>query len=264
MDAALEEIEFLALSENRIEVLAAVSQEPLTRGELAAVTDASQPTLSRILGDFEERNWIEQTGNRYEATATGRLVASGITDLWETMETERKLRDVVEWLPTDEITFDLDHLHDAEITAPTRTKPNAPAQRSAELLAADDHVRIVSHTLNEQNLSAVHEATVDGNQRFEGVLSQEGIDAITADPTLRRQLRDVLVAPEASVRVAADDVPLAVSITDDAVHLFVRNDDNVLQAVLVSEDQTVHDWATEIYEQYRSDATPLGVADLSE
>lgn len=264
MDAALEEIEFLALSENRIEVLAAVSQEPLTRGELATVADASQPTLSRILGDFEERNWIEKTGSRYEATATGRLVATGITDLWETMETERKLRDVVDWLPTDEITFDLSHLHDAEITVPTRTKPNAPAQRSADLLGGGDEVRIVSHTFNEQGLSAVHESTVEGTQTFEAVLSQSAIDAITGDHDLRKRLRDLLVAERASVRVTAEDIPVAVSITDDTVHLLLRNDDNVLQAVLVSDDPTVHDWATDVYEQYWSDATPLGVADLGE
>ncbi len=262
MDAALEEIEFLALSENRIEVLAAVSQEPLTRGELAAVTEASQPTLSRILGDFEERNWIEQTGSRYEATATGRLVASGITDLWETMETERKLRDVVAWLPTEEITFDLAHLHDAELTVPTRTKPNAPVQRSADLLGGGDEVRIVSHTFNEQGISAIHESTVEGTQTFEAVLSPSAIDAISADHDLRQKLRDLVVAERASIRVAAEEVPVSVSITDETVHLLLRNDDNVLQAVLVSDDPTVHEWATDLYEQYWADATPLSVADL--
>ena len=264
MDAALDEIEFLALSENRVEVLAALRRDAHTRAELATVTDASQPTLSRILADFQERNWIRQAEGRYEATATGRLVAAGITDLLETMETEGKLRDVVAWLPTDAIEFDLRHLSDAEITVPTRTKPSAPAQRSTELLGAGDEVRIVSHTFNEQGLSAIHEATVGGSQTFEAVLDRSAVDAITADHDLRRKLRDLVVAEAASVRVAATDVPVSVSITDDVVHLLLRNDDNVLQAVVVSDDPAVHEWATDVFERYWTDATPLDVTDLGE
>ncbi|MFB6178450.1 MAG: helix-turn-helix transcriptional regulator [Halorientalis sp.] len=264
MDTALEEIEFLARSRNRIEVLAAVSQEPLTRGELATVTDASQPTLSRILSDFEVRNWIEKTGSRYGATATGRLVASGMTDLWETMETERTLRDIVAWLPTEAITFDLRRLHDAEITVPTRTRPSAPAQRSTALLGGGEQVRIVSHTFNEQGLAAIHDATVDGTQTFEAVLDQDAVAAIVADHDLRRQLRDLVVTERAEVRVADDSVPVSVSITDGTVHLLLRNDDNVLQAIVVSDDPTVREWATDVFETYWDDADSLSVADLSE
>ncbi len=87
MDVALEEIEFLALSANRVEVLRLLATEPHSRGELAAETGASQATLGRIIADFEERSWIRRTGGEYVATATGRIVANGFTDLLGGLET---------------------------------------------------------------------------------------------------------------------------------------------------------------------------------
>ena len=55
MEGPLEEIEFLARSTNRVEVLRLLSTGPRTRRELAAATGASQATLGRIIEDFTER-----------------------------------------------------------------------------------------------------------------------------------------------------------------------------------------------------------------
>lgn len=262
MDGLLEEIEFLALSANRIEVLEAVREKPCTRGELAERTDASQPTLSRILADFNTRNWVTERDGKYEATVTGQLVASGITDLLETMETERTLRDLVPWLPAETMSFDLRALQDATITAPSQMKPNAPIQRSTELLRGADHVEIVSHAFNAQSLEVIYEQVTDNEQQFEGVLSESAIDAITADDDFRRKLRELATAETASIRVSPEPVPVSVTITDDIVHMLLRNDDGVLQALLESESEPVLAWARDIHDQYWQDADPLDIATL--
>ncbi len=153
MEAELEEIEFLALSPNRVEVLRLLAAEPRTRRELAAATDASQATIGRILQDFEERSWIERTNGEYVATPTGTLVADGFTDLLDIFEVESKLRDVVEYLPADALDFDLRHLADATITTPSQTRPNAPVQRVLDLLRDAEEVRVFSHAFNEHSFS---------------------------------------------------------------------------------------------------------------
>ena len=122
METSLAEVEFLALSENRVEVLRLLAEGARDRSELAAETGASQATLGRILRDFEERSWVERRGGEYTATATGRLVSRGFTDLLDILATERELRGVVEYLPAEELTFDLRHLSDATVTVPSGTR----------------------------------------------------------------------------------------------------------------------------------------------
>lgn len=262
MDDVLEEIEFLALSGNRIDVLNAVCDGARTRRELAELTGASQPTLGRVLRDFDERNWVERTPDGYAATATGRLVAGGITDLYEILETESKLRDIVEWLPTDVMTFDLRRLHDATIVVPTQTRPSAPVRQVTGLVQHADRVRVVSHAFNERTLEGIRERTVEQGGTFEGVFSASAIEPVAEDAVLRRQLRDLLTAANAEIRICDDDVPLAVTVADGVVNLLVRDDNGMLQASLQSDDAGVCQWATELHQRYWQDAQPLDVSDL--
>ncbi len=257
MDRALEEIEFLALSANRVEVLNAVRERAHTRRELQERTGASQPTLGRILRDFEERNWVTATDGTYEATATGGLVAAGIVDLREILETELKLRDVVHWLPTEAMDFDLRRLDDATVTVPSRIRPGAPIGRMVDLVGRSDRVRIVSHAFNERSLEAVRARTVEGEATFEGVFSADAIDAVADDAALRARLSDLLAAENAEIRIAAEELPLAVTVTDRVVHLLVRDDDGVLQAALDTDDDAVWSWAVDVHDRYWRESTPL-------
>ena len=149
MESALEDIEFLALSANRVEVLRLLAEGRHTRRDLADKTGASQATLGRILGDFEDRAWVRKRDGGYVATATGELVAAGFTDLVDILGTERTLRPIVDYLPTDSLAFDVRHLADATVTTPSGTRPNAPVRRVIDLIGDADEVRVFSHAFNE-------------------------------------------------------------------------------------------------------------------
>ena len=263
MESALEEIEFLALSANRVEVLGLLSAGGHTRNELAAETGASQATLGRILSDFRERSWIDREGSEYVATATGRLVASGFTDLREIIETEQRLRGVVEYLPTAEMTFDLKRLSDATITMPTQTRPNAPLSRLLELLENADEVWTVSHAFNEQTLTVVQKRAETDEQTFRGVFSRSAIDALAADTELRDRLETLLAADDASVRVREETVPLAVMLLDEVVYMLVRDQQGVLRASIDTDDEVVRSWARETVEDYWANAEALEDAGVS-
>lgn len=262
MDAELEEIEFLALSANRVRVLIALSQEPHTRGEIADATDASQATIGRILQDFEERSWLERHGNRYVATPTGELVANGFTDLLTIFEVEGKLRNIVTHLPTDALDFNLLHLADATITTPSQTRPNAPVQRVLELLGDADAVRIFSHAFNEQSLTVIEERTTAGEQTFEAIFSQDVVDALTERSELSRRLRALLDTERAEIRVYDEEMPLAVTVADGVVHLLVRDENGILQASLDTDHAAVREWADRTFSEYWEAATPLDAGDL--
>jgi predicted transcriptional regulator len=258
MDEALDEIEFLALSANRVAVLRALADRPHTRSELVASTNASQPTLGRILRDFRDRRWTERTSEGYVATATGELVAEGIGELLVTIETDRTLRPIIDWLPTAAMDFDLRHLREATITAPSRTRPDAPLRRALDLLDEATSVRICSHTFNERSLTTVRDRVVEGNGTFAGVFSRAAIDALVADPTLRVRLGELLAASGATIRVYENgEIPVAVAITDDRVHLMLRDDAGILEATVDSDDPVVLSWAAATHERYWADATAL-------
>lgn len=262
MESALEEIEFLALSPNRVQALDLLTEEPRTRRELVELTEASQPTLGRILHDFEERSWIRRDGSTYTATLTGELVARGFGELVDIVETDLELRPIVRWLPEDTVTFDLEHLTAATVTTPSRVRPNAPVKRVLDLLDDANRVRVVSYAFNEQSLERIAAQAGSGHQQFEGVFSSSAIDAIADDSALRTQLRALLTADDASIRIADEPIPVAATITDSVVHLFLRDDNGILQASLDIDDPEVHSWATSLFERYWDDAEPLTVGQL--
>jgi predicted transcriptional regulator len=264
MESALAEIEFLALSSNRVEVLRSLATERRTRRELAAATGASQATLGRILSDFEDRSWIRREGGEYVATATGRLVAEGFTDLLEILETEAELRDVVRYLPTHAMDFDLRRLGDATVTAPSQTRPNAPVQRVLDLLDDADEIRVFSHAFNEQSLGVVRERTAAGDATFRGVFSRRAIDALADDSGLREQLAALLETDGAEIRVREEAIPLAVTVAGEAVHLLLRDESGVLQASVDTDDPAVRSWAQDTFDHHWRAGTPLDAEALSE
>lgn len=262
MESALEEIEFLARSPNRVDVLRSLAEERHTRDELASATGASQATLGRILEDFDERSWIRREDGQYVATATGRLVADGFTNLLDVLETESELRAIVRYLPTHAMDFDLGHLADATITTPSQTRPNAPVQRLLDLLRDAEDVRIFSHAFNEQTLSVIAEHT-SGGGTFRGVFSRTAIDALADDSELRQRLTSLLDSDGATVRIRADGIPLAVTIADDVVHLLLRDENGVLQASIDSDERAVRSWAHDTFDHYWRTAEPLDAGEFS-
>lgn len=257
MESALEEIEFLALSANRVEVLRLLAADRHTRSDLAATTGASQATLGRILGDFTDRSWIRRDENGYVATATGRLVAEGFTDLQEILETEMKLREVIDYLPTHAMDVDLRRLADATITVPSQMRPNAPLSRLLGMLRNGTEVRAFSHAFNEQTLTVVQEQTAGGDQQFKGVFSKSAIDALTHETGLRRRLQTLLETERVDLRVRNEGVPLAAMIVDDVVYLLLRDENGVLQASIDTDDAAVRSWAQNTYDHYWRTADPL-------
>ncbi|MDS0283098.1 helix-turn-helix transcriptional regulator [Haloarcula onubensis] len=262
MEETLAEIEFLALSPNRVQVLESLAAGPHGRSELADVTGASQATLGRILSDFEDRDWVVRSGGKYAATATGRLVAEGFRDLLDVMAAERELRDVVAYLPTEAMDFDLRHLADASIVTPSETRPNAPLQRLLERIREAESVTAFSHALNDQSLAVVADRL--GDQEFEAVLTRSAVDSLTADDALRDRLRRVVAAPSAGVRVADGDIPVAVTIADDVVNFLVRDDRGVVQAAVDTTHPAVREWAERRYEHYRVNSVPLTADELAD
>lgn len=257
MDDALSEVEFLARSANRVTVLQQLARGRYTRGELGDVTNASQATLGRILDDFLDRSWIRHDDGEYIATATGRLVADSMTDLLNSLETEAKLREIIDYLPTHAMDFDLEHLADATITVPTEMRPSAPLKEVLAVMEDAAHLRVFSHAFNDQSIDIVERRVQAGEQTFEGVFAESAIAAIAKTEALWNRFKSLAAAPDASVRVRTDGVPLAATIADGTVVFLLRDGRGLVQASLASTDERVHEWAVETHDHYWRTAVPF-------
>ncbi|WP_323173539.1 ArsR family transcriptional regulator [Natrialba sp. PRR66] len=252
MATPLDEIEFLARSEYRGVVLEALVEEPLTRGELREATDASQPTLGRVLDELETRHWIDRDDRRYEIMPAGRIVSKAFTALYETLATEGKFREITPLLPLEVMDFPFTCLADATVITPTRADPSAPINRNLDLLTQATRVRSLSHSFVDQALRVIIERTVEETQTFEGVTTQHAIDGLAS-----ADVRAVLTAENGQLYVHREIPPsVGMAIIDRSVTFLVRDEQAVLRALIVTDDETVRTWAEETFERHKHEAEP--------
>lgn len=257
MNSALDDVAFLALSENRIALLTVLSDgQTYTRDELMDATDVSRPTLARILDDLEARVWITQYGQNAQITSLGAWVHDEFTGLLEMMDTAQQLRAVEQWLSTDTMAFDLSCLADATVTLPSKNNPLAPMHRASELERTARRSRVLTHALPSPCLNAHWEAITTGTHHFEAVVTPSVVTTMT-EPAHRSQFTDILTADQASVFVADESIPDIVGINDGIVYFGVDDDKGAPLALIETDNGTVRTWAAETFESYQEDASLL-------
>lgn len=133
-ESPIDDIAYLARSHHRVPALVALTERPRSRSELCELTGVSDSTIRRTLGEFEDRIWIRKDGYQYTATRLGEVIASGMEDLLERAETERKLRDVWHWLPDEVSNYTLETWAAMTVTVAEPDAPYRPVNRFESLL----------------------------------------------------------------------------------------------------------------------------------
>lgn len=257
MNSPLDDIAFLALSENRITILGILTDEELhSRDELMEATDVSRPTLTRILDDLESRTWITQRGQNCRITSLGAWVHEEFIELMETMTTARKLRDVVQWLPPGTLPFDVRCLAEATLTFPSQSDPLAPMKRASALARTAKRSRLVTHSFPTPCLNAHWQAITTGTGQFDVVVTPSVVETMT-EPEHVSQFVDILTADQAAVFVYDDTIPDVVGINDSVVYFGVDDDKGAPLALIETDDETVLRWAEEAFESYRERSSRL-------
>ncbi|WP_458209919.1 helix-turn-helix transcriptional regulator [Haladaptatus sp. NG-SE-30] len=257
MTSALEDIRYLSDSEHRVVALEALGENPRTQSDLRAVCGSSSATVSRLLRSFGDRGWVVRDSNHYVLTPLGQLVATVFEEMYEGMETAAQLRDVVEYLPVEEIDFDLRHLAGARVTRPTRTDTIAPIRREVELMTACTNrfqmlVTAVDRLATQEVTALVRTVPV-----FEGIYTHEAFDTVKSDPTMRADLDSYMQA--GGVLYLYDDTTSMVTLglNDDIIGFELNDGRGLIPAFIETDDKTVLDWAERTYEQYKDESRQL-------
>lgn len=262
MTTALDDVAFLANSENRVAVLETLVEAPTSHDEIRDRIGASRVTTARILREFEEREWITRSGQTCAITPTGEWVCDQFTRLLDEIAAERRLREPLRWLPPDLLPFDVRCLRDAEIVVLEESDATAIIRRTLEFRRSSDRIRGVTRMVAPVFIETDWESTVHGDTHLEQVITPDVLDAIRNHPASATQVRDMLAETDVHVFVS-EDIPISVGIYDGAVGMDLTDEEGVVKAGLVSEDETVREWAVDLFERCRDEAGPVDPDELT-
>ena len=263
-DSPLDDIEFLARSEHRVDALDALARRPRGRADLRELTDVSRSTIGRTLREFEDRHWIRRDGQQYEATQLGAFVASGMRDVIGRFETERKLRDVWQWLPFEEDGFTIEMASDAIVTVAETDDPYRPVNRFESLLRGTDRLRFVGFDLAllEPCRDELARRIVDGMQT-------EIIDPPSVARYILTTYPEHCSGPRESgnltVRLHDDLPPYGIAIFDRRIAISGHNPESGTVRVLIDTDiPAAREWAESMYDSCRRESQPLALETTAE
>lgn len=258
MNTPLDDVEFLAASENRIRVLSYLQRTAADRQELRERTGISRPTLSRCLSGLQDRGWITQTGGRCEITPLGSLFIDEFTDLVRTAETIRKLHGLDTSLPIEEMGVDPRRFEDAHVAVVTADDPTAPMHRAKELIRRAGHVRMLTRLVAGPLVEVVWDRTVHGDLTAVVVIPDAVIERIRANAELARMVREALRTDQMTLYRTAEEVSHIVALVDD-VHgcLLVQDDDGVVRAELDTDEASFRSWIESTIDAHCRTAEPV-------
>ncbi|WP_458210607.1 helix-turn-helix transcriptional regulator [Haladaptatus sp. NG-SE-30] len=263
MAGVLDDIRFLADSQHRAVVMDSLASGPCSRAELRDVTGASSATVGRIVQAFEEHGWLERDGTHYSLTALGEFVATSFAEFRHDMALARELDDLLPHVPMDEIGIDVAHISDAFVTRRTQTNPFAVVSRVRELELDSAAARSLTDFFPEPCIDGRYEAIVNGTQTFEAVFAPIVIEAAMASDSASK-FEAIVAADRTEIHVYDGEISHPVMFHDGVACLVVRDEANVSIGMIETDDETVVDWVTDVFDAYRREATLLTSGDLTE
>lgn len=252
-----EDIQFLARANTRIRAIQLLAEKPRDRDELIEKLDISRATLSRLLRQLEDREWVTQDGAQYTTTRFGAAMANDITQVLDTATTIHQFQGIAQYLPFDELGIEFHQLRGARITEATSSDPAAPARRVGQLLDAANRTRILKQAIDPNASRPHYEAVIQGKQQTEVILTSEAIDTVTENRETRQWFQE-MITNEVPVYRYDGSVPINLKIIDETVVISVTDDNGLLPALIETNDEEIFSWAVETFESYGEQAAVVG------
>lgn len=262
---ALEDIAYLARSQNRVMTLKALSSESLTRGQLIDRTSIASTTIGRILNELSDRGWVKRThAGTYTATPVGRQVISEFKPLVVAMSVIQSLGETVAWIQAVDEPLELQSLSDATVRRPVRADPMAPMNAYMEDLrtAAEFHC-LVGVAPPENFEESMRNSAVERGMQVEHVITESEFTYLLDYPDRLERWRDYIEAG-ANVYCHAGSVPCNLMIFDETVYIGnAQSEYGEPYTIIESDNRTVLNWANRIIEKHRVASRKLAPADFT-
>jgi len=258
-DSSLEDVAYLSRSESRGRILAALTMEPRSSGELSDYTGIARTTVSRIVNEFEDRGWAERRSDgKYATTPAGVYVVNEYKPFLQSMEAIGKLGNLVAWLPTDEVSIDIKHFAEATITRPNPTDPtSAVTDFNARLEGVSEFRCIVGIAPPVQFEREMRDAVVERELDTEHVITEEELNYLHNNPE-RLSRWQKYVEAGANVYCYDGQLPCFLFIFDETVLIFnTKSEYGEPRTAIESTNDTILAWAHQMIEKYRNESKRL-------
>lgn len=254
MSSPLEDIQFLADSENRVTAMAELAASSRTRSELRDVTGASKATISRLLRAFENRGWVTGSGGRYHLTELGAYVADAFGEFHGRMTTANDLQSLLPALPLERLGLDIGTFTGARVTISTASNPLAAMVRLRELELGSLESRGLSSLFPEPCIDARHTAVVDGPQRLETIVSPTVVEAALSSE-FGHKFVELVGADQCDFYIYTGTIEPLGAINDGTACLAVIHGERL--ALVETPNPAVVGAMSDAFEEYKRQATPL-------
>lgn len=259
----LEELVFVARSRHRVALLRALAREERTRRDLEASTGISQPTLSRILRDFEERHWVSNQHNgAYTLTPLGSLLAFSVEDLLAVLASSNQLAVLADALPLDRLGFDLRHLASSSVTTPSEADPLAHMRRFDELVENAETVQVFTNVLAcapRQGSGEVHtQFLVDIDEL---VVTAAAVTSAMDDSVLRRWLEHRIDTGKLALYRYDGSTEFLLGCFDESVGIVPVDEDGMPAGLIETSATPIREWGRQRFEELKHEATQLTADD---
>jgi len=261
-ESAVEYVAFLTRSEHRFHVLNLLADGASSREALRDQLDATRVTLSRILGDLEDRELVRRrTPDReYELTAFGEAVHRDLVRLQDTITVGQTYPRLISRLPTDWFDFDLRCLADGEHVHGNSEDPLAAARVIANAIRDGASCESLVGTFTSLPMYGYEQAIQNGSDPEVRVVFDSNVtDTMVEDASLRATWREIQSQAGSTVYFSLDErVPCTVDLVDGETVFFTvdREQETGFDIVSCSHPDVVA-WADRVIGEYRARAVPL-------
>ena len=260
MQSALADIQLLVNSENRIQVLDALTDGSATRQQLQDVTGVPRSSTARVLEEAESQGWVESSGSQYRITASGEAMIAEIRRTIEATQGIQHLGAAIEWLPEPVHQLGFHHLKDARITLPTQANPTAALDQGLDRINDASTYRGLTQNALPQYTRLICDRVAAGDLGFEGVIEDRFIEVLRDNPE-RAETWSVIAD---QTWVFDGSIPINMHLVDDTALIWLCEEDEegnevVPKGLLETENPHVVSWAESFYEEYLEAAKPLSL-----
>lgn len=248
----LDDVAFLAGSENRVRILRALSRDPMDLRDLREELDIPRSTVQRNVAALKEEGWVREAIDGYRASRVGEMVLSNFLQVVEVAGLADELSDFVRWL--DDPDLDLSLFDPADVVSSSSSRPYAPSKAFAELLRHAAEIRILYPYLIPLHVEVQRRQVEEGELRVETVL---GPDAADAFATTYPEALEALLSRDQAVYRCPEDPPFTLAVYGDGIGIIAHDDAGMPRSLLETDSPDAVEWGEEQFRRYRRGATPI-------
>ncbi|OVE83879.1 helix-turn-helix transcriptional regulator [Natronolimnobius baerhuensis] len=240
----------LFASSHRLALLRELRSNPADTKTLTDTLSISRVTVQRHLNHCTEHGWIRKVDGQYELTPVGERVCDATTTYLEELAVLEEHSAVIDCLASIDDSFDPLLLSDATVSVAEPNDPHEPIYhyRNAITGTTTDTIRGILPIFSEL-LIEVHRDLLDNGVETELIAPRPVLEA--APPPIEE-----LPSPIFDVYMLEDTLEFGVTLTDERAFVGTY-DAGTFVACIESTAPAFRDWADEIYERYRTQATRI-------